>query len=103
VPAQTGAPLAVANWGQRCCARDIAELRTALAQLQTSGVQSQSPTTLARLGRRPSTGQINQRIGLITGALDAFANARDATVATAALNFIGNHVRALAAITAGNQ
>jgi len=107
-PLTTRAPVAVqsgaspGNVGQRCCAKDIAELRAALAQLQATTPRL-NPAVMSRLGRRPTTSQISQRVGLITGALNAFEGARDATVALAAINYIATHVDALTAIAAGTQ
>ena len=94
---------AITNWGQRCCAKDIAELRAALTLLQSSSGALQNPAMLARLGRRPSAAQIAPRAAYINSALAAFATTRDAATATAALATIANQIELLAAIVAGYQ
>lgn len=105
-PRQSGAVRPGAEvivWGQRCCAKDITELRAALALLQSSGAALQNPAVLARLGRRPTATQIAARATNISAALASFASSRDATTANAALAFISNQVELLASIVAGYQ
>jgi hypothetical protein len=97
------APQASINWGERCCAKDIAELRAALAQLQMSGARLQNPAILARLGRRPTATQLGARAAQIDRALGAFTNARDAASAARALDLIGRAIDAMAAVAVGTQ
>ncbi|MGQ0639592.1 MAG: zinc dependent phospholipase C family protein [Gemmatimonadaceae bacterium] len=101
----SGAPnvAAITDWGNRCCAKDIAQLRAALNSLAATGRQLQNAAVLAQLGRRTSITQLAQRAAQMNAALDAFANTRDAASATAALGVISRHVELLAAIVAGTQ
>ena len=98
-----GSPAVISDWGTRCCAKDIAALRAALAILQSSGARLQNPAVLAQLGRRPSATQIGQRASQINAALNVFANSRDATLATKALSIVASQIDALAAIVAGTS
>lgn len=93
----------IADWGTRCCSKDIVAMRAALTALQSSGGRLQNPAVLAQLGRRPSATQTGQRASQIIAALDAFANSRDAASAGSALTVVVRQIDALAAVVAGNQ
>lgn len=94
------APEIITNWGQRCCARDIAELRGALVLIQ-AGSPRLSGAALTHLGRRTTGGQIATLVGQLNAALDTFANTRDATTATAALASISRQLDVLARMVTG--
>ena len=96
-------PVPAGNWGQRCCEKDIARLRAALAALHGMAPRLQSPAVLARLGRKSSATQIGARAAQANAALNAFAVARDASSASAALDNLSNHITALAAVVAGTR
>ena len=100
VPAGGAAPEVITNWGQRCCAKDIAELRAALIQTQRAS-QGLQGTALQRLGRRTTGGQIGTLVGQLNAALDAFGNTRDAATATAALANISRGLDLLARSVTG--
>ncbi len=100
VPAGRAAPEVITNWGQRCCAKDIAELRAALALTQAGSQRLQGPA-LQQLGRRTTGAQIATLVGQLNAALDAFGNARDATTATAALANISRGLDMLARMVTG--
>ncbi len=97
------APTAIADWGQRCCAKEIGELRRSLAQIQTYGQLFQNPAVLGPLGRRATLMQLGGYAGQLNGALDAFANTRDAPTAAAALDAVSRQIDALARLIAGTQ
>lgn len=94
------APEVITNWGQRCCAKDIAELRAALNQMQRAS-QSLQGGALQQLGRRTTGGQIATLVGQLNAALDAFGNTRDATTAMAALANIRRQLDTLARTVTG--
>ncbi len=98
-----GSASVIADWGTRCCAKDIAALRAALTALQSSGGRLQSPAVLVQLGRRPTATQLGPRASQINAALDAFANSRDAASAGSALTVVVRQIDALAAVVAGTQ
>lgn len=100
-PAGRIAVEAIADWGRRCCSRDIAELRAALALIQRSSPQLQNPTVFSSLGRRTNGGQIGTLVGQLNAALDTFANTRDAATATAALANISRGLDLLARSVTG--
>jgi zinc dependent phospholipase C len=96
-PAPTAAPATtqpevITNWGQRCCGKDIAELRTALSIIQASGPTLQNAPLV--LGR--PTAQIAIRAAAVSAAIDAFESTRDAQSAAAALSRITTAIDALA-------
>ena len=91
------------NWGQRCCAKDIAALRAALQAVHRLSPQLQNPAVLARLGRKPSATQIGARAIQANAALNAFAVANSSATATAALDNLAAHINALAAVIAGTR
>ncbi len=93
---------AINNWGQRCCAKDLAEIRTALNQIKASSGRFQSADVLSRLGRRPAA-TINGVISQLTAALVAFENTRDAQSAGAALATIAGHANTLAGVIVGTR
>jgi hypothetical protein len=99
------APVATAtnNWGQRCCAKDIAALRAALVAVHGMSARLQDRAVLARLGRKAGAVQIGARAVQANAALTAFAGSGDAASATAALNTLSKHIDALAAVIAGTR
>jgi hypothetical protein len=100
-PAAGPAPQVITDWGRRCCARDIAELRAALSLLQSSSRSLQNPAVLAHFGRRPTASQLGAIASQLNSALDAFANTRDATTAAAALSNFSRGLDMLARLVAG--
>lgn len=102
-PRAAGAAATGGNWGQRCCAKDIAQIRAALVALHGLSPRLQQPAQMARLGRKASVTQIGARAAQANAALNAFAVARDAATATAALDNLSNHLTALAAVVAGTR
>jgi len=102
VPAGGAAPEVITNWGQRCCAKDIAELRAALTRMQVGSQRLQGPA-LQQLGRRTSAGQIGSLLTQVNAALDAFSNTRDAAAAATALGNISRQLDALAKLITGTQ
>lgn len=97
------AEAATTNWGQRCCAKDIAALRAALQAVHGLSPQLQNPAVLARLGRKPSATQIGARAIQANAALNAFAVTNSAVTATTALDNLAAHITALAAVIAGTR
>ena len=93
---------AVNNWGQRCCAKDVAEIRAALNQIRMTSARFQSPDVLSRLGRRPFA-TINGVIGQLNAGLVAFENTRDAQSAAAALAGVSRNADLLAGVIAGTR
>ena len=99
-PTKTSPAAAVTNveiitdWGQRCCAKDVAELRSALAAIQALRPRLQDPAMLATL-RRPGMSQLGPRTADLSAAIDAFVGTRDAQAATSALARISTGVNAL--------
>lgn len=102
-PRAAAAPAPTANWGQRCCAKDVAELRASLQAVHAAGSRLQNPALLAQLGRKPSAAQMGARALQANAALGAFATSRDAASAAAALANLSRHIEALAAVVAGTQ
>jgi hypothetical protein len=102
-PSAAGAPTAAGNWGQRCCAKDIAQMRAALVALHGLSPRLQQPAQMASLGRKASVTQVGARAAQANAALNAFAATRDAATAAAALNNLSNHITALAAVVAGTR
>jgi hypothetical protein len=102
-PSARGAPVAAGNWGQRCCAKDIAQMRAALVALNGMSPALRQPAQIARLGRKASVTQVGARAAQANAALNAFAAARDAATAGAALDNLSNHITALAAVVAGTR
>lgn len=94
---------AVTNWGDRCCARDIAELRGALRLMQGAGGSLQNSPRLAQLGRRSSASQVGALVGQVNGALNTFAASRDAGTAAGTLATISRQLEQLGRIVAGAQ
>jgi hypothetical protein len=102
-PAKTQPPAAalpaqadiITNWGERCCAKDIAELRASLKMIQAASAQLRSSTALTRL-RRPALDELGVRNAELAAAIDGFASARDAQSAATALTTIGSAIHALA-------
>ena len=86
----------ITNWGERCCARDIAELRSALALIQAASGRLQDRAALTHLRRSSGADQLGARSGEVSAAIDAFANARDAQSAQTALARISAGIDALA-------
>jgi hypothetical protein len=102
-PATPTTPVeAINNWGQRCCAKDVASIRIALNQIRASSGRFQGDDVLTRLGRRPAA-TINGVIGSLTAALVAFENTRDAQSAGAALAVVAGHANTLAGVIAGTR
>jgi hypothetical protein len=85
----------VTSWGERCCSREIVELRSTLALIQTSSARVQNSAALRHLGR-PRARTLPARSARLATAIDIFANARDAESATVALTNISREVEALA-------
>jgi hypothetical protein len=100
VPAGAAPPQVISNWGQRCCAKDIAELRAALIQMQRAS-QGLQGGALQQLGRRTTGGQIATLLSQLNAALDTFGNTRDAATATAALANISRGLDLLARVVTG--
>ncbi len=100
VPPAGAAPEIITDWGQRCCARDIAELRGALVLIQAGSPKLSGPA-LSQLGRRTSGGQIATLVRQLNAALDAFASTRDATAATTALANVSQGLDMLARLVTG--
>ncbi|MGE0552093.1 MAG: zinc dependent phospholipase C family protein [Gemmatimonadales bacterium] len=98
--ASAAAPAAITDWGQRCCADDIAGLRDALLRIQAASRQLQ-PAVLGPLGRRPALLQLGGSLSGLDAALTGFANTRDARSAAAALDAVARQVDALARLVAG--
>jgi hypothetical protein len=92
--AEVGRVGPITDWGQRCCAKDVAELRAALAAIRPLSSRLQDPGVLTAL-RRPRAGQIGARVASLSGAIDAFVSTRDAKSASAALADISSGVTAL--------
>lgn len=102
-PATASTPAeAVTNWGQRCCAKDLAEIREALNQIRATSGRFQSAEVLTPLGRRPAA-TINGVISQLTASLVAFENTRDAQSAGAALATVSNLANTLAGVVAGTR
>jgi len=93
----------ITDWGQRCCVRDIAELRAGLVAIRNASPALQSSAALAQLGRRTSAGQIASLLGQLDAALTAFANTRDAATAAAALANLSRQLDTLANLVTGTQ
>lgn len=93
VPAQQGEP--ITDWGQRCCAKDIAELRAAVSALGRSNAALQNPALGVRLAR-PGAGQLGGEVAALSAAINAFANTRDSRSAAAALANVSNGVERVA-------
>jgi hypothetical protein len=94
---------AITDWGKRCCAKDVAQLRSALNALLQPSLRLQNPAVLQQLGRRQSATQIAARAAQMNAALNAFENTRDAASATNALAVFTQQLNALATVVAGNQ
>jgi hypothetical protein len=94
---------AVINWGDRCCARDIVELRAALRTIQQGAGPLQNPSGLARMNRRTSVLQVGAMLGQVNTSLDSFAKTRDAATAAGVLAAISRQLEQLARIVAGTQ
>jgi hypothetical protein len=94
---------AVTNWGERCCARDISELRSALRTIQQGAGPLQNPSGLARLNRRASILQVGTTLGQLNLALDSFAKARDAATAAGILAAFSRQLQELARVVAGTR
>lgn len=102
-PAATSTPVkAVNDWGQRCCAKDLAEIRVALNQIRVASSRFQSADVLTPLGRRPAA-TINGVISQLTASLAAFENTRDAQSAGAALGGVSRNADLLAGVIAGTR
>lgn len=98
-----GAPVeTITNWGQRCCAKDLAEIRTALGVIRTSSARFRGGDVLNRLGRRPAA-TVDGVMAQLSAALDAFENTRDAPTATAALANVSRQADLLAGVIAGTR
>jgi hypothetical protein len=102
-PAPAPGNAAVINWGERCCAKDLAELRTALRTIQRTGAPLQNASGLSQLSRRSSALQVGAMVGQVSTTLDSFANARDAAVAASVLNSIARQLDQLARVVTGTQ
>ena len=72
---------AILDWGQRCCGRDVVELKAALARIQAAAPRLRNPAALTQLN----------------AAIDGFRNTRDAASSAAALAVISRQLAALAA------
>jgi hypothetical protein len=92
--AEVGKGGPITDWGQRCCAKDVAELRTALAAIQQLSPKLREPALLTAL-RRPGAAQLGSHLAAVSAAIDAFVNTRDAQSASAALAKISSGVTAL--------
>jgi hypothetical protein len=93
--AEVGKVGPITDWGQRCCAKDVAELRTAVAAIQALSPRLRDPGILTAL-RRPGAAQLGSHTAALSAAIDAFVNTRDAPGAAAALANISSGVNALA-------
>ncbi|MFN0181204.1 MAG: zinc dependent phospholipase C family protein [Gemmatimonadales bacterium] len=102
-PATPVSAAAIADWGRRCCSRDIAELQAALAQFAGSGRQLQTPAVLGALGRSPAVAQLGGYAGQVNAAITAFANTRNAAEAATALDALARQIEGLARLAAGTQ
>jgi hypothetical protein len=91
----TGKVGPVTDWGHRCCAKDVVELRTALAAIQALSPRLRNPAILSAL-RRPRAAQLGSQTAALSSAIDAFVNTHDARSAAAALAKISGGVAALA-------
>ncbi len=98
-PPSVGTP--VTNWGERCCARDLAELRAALQTIRRGSGALQSPAGLGRLGRQPSALQIGPLLGQVQVGVDRLANSRDAGSAGAQLGALSRQLEQVARLVNG--
>ena len=98
-----GAPVeTITNWGQRCCAKDLAEIRAAIGAIRASSARFRNGDVLSRLGRRPAP-TVDAVIAQLSAALDAFENTRDAATAAAALTNVSRQADLLAGVIAGTR
>ncbi|MEO7822273.1 MAG: hypothetical protein ABIS15_01605, partial [Gemmatimonadaceae bacterium] len=86
----------VTNWGERCCAKNVAELRAALAVIQASSGKLGNRAALTQLRQPSAAGQIGARGAELNAAIDAFVNTRDAQSAASALARITAAIETLA-------
>jgi hypothetical protein len=93
----------VTNWGARCCAKDIAQVRAALAVIKIQTQRAQSADVLRRLGRRPTALNVGSLIAELEAGLVTFENTSDAASASTALTNIAKLTNALAGVLAGSR
>jgi hypothetical protein len=101
--AASGSAEVVTNWGARCCGKDVAQIRAALAIIKAQTVRVQGADVLKRLGRRPTASSLPALISQLESGLTAFENTRDAATATAALANVARLSNTLAAVVAGTR
>ena len=92
----------ITNWGQRCCAKDVADVRAALGVIKASSARFRGGDVLTRLGRRPAA-TVDGLIAQLSAALDAFENTSDAATAAAALTNVARQADLLAGVIAGTR
>jgi hypothetical protein len=92
----------ITNWGQRCCAKDLAEIRTALGVIKASSARFRGGDVLNRFGRRPAA-TVDAVIAQLPTALDAFENTRDGPTAAAALANVSRQADLLAGVISGTR
>lgn len=92
----------ISDWGKRCCAKDVAEIRAALRVIAASRARFQSAAVTNRLGRRPAS-TVDALVGQVNAALTAFENTRDARTAAAALANVARQSELLAGVLAGTR
>jgi hypothetical protein len=93
----------ITNWGARCCGKDVAQVRAALAIIKAQTARIQGADVLRRLGRRPSATSLPSIISQLETSLAAFESTRDAATATAALANVARLSNTLAAVVAGTR
>ena len=102
-PAPAGANAEeITNWGERCCAKDIAEIRSAMSVIRGSTSRLQSAEVTSQLRRRPGA-TVDALLGQLGTALSAFEKTRDAQTAGAALGVVSRQSDMLAAVIAGTR
>jgi hypothetical protein len=92
----------ISDWGKRCCAKDVAEIRAALRVIAASRARFQSADVTNRLGRRPAS-TVDALVGQVNAALTAFENTRDTQTAAAALANVARQSEMLTGVLAGTR
>jgi hypothetical protein len=101
-PAGSAAAAPINNWGQRCCANDVAQIRAALRVISASRQRFQGAEVTSRLGRRPA-GTVDALVSQLAAALIAFENTSNAQTAGAALAAVSRNADMLAGVLAGTR
>ena len=91
----------VINWGERCCAKDIAAIRAALGTIKLSSRSLQSVEVFRRMGRRATPNDLAMVVLQLERDLVAFEKARDAQAASAALAQVWKLSAMLVKVAAG--